>query len=245
VGTQPVNPVADIGTGANIPEAQRTGIRGLYDRAKGTEFGQAVMDKLSPEKMADFTLRAAGQIAGSYVTGSGMSAEEEALLAQQRAELEQLRTTNLGLFNQRLQAAQDLIGSSRYFDPEYFGLQSARRARLAGVQAEREGTRGLTGTRLAAEQRRFRLGTARNVGTAYDTGYGQGVQGRIQNLQAGAGLMPQSVPSTISEGAVLSGMYNTAGNRRTEALRGVGSLFGSVTGRSQARRTGNEEEEEV
>jgi hypothetical protein len=211
---------------------------------KSSDLGQAIAKRVSPEKMADFTLRAAGQIAGSYLAGSGLSSEEEALLAQQREELEQLRTTNMGLFNQRLQAAQDLIGGAKYFDPEYFGLQSARRARLAGVQAEREGTRGLTGTRLAAEQRRYRLGTARNVGTAYDVGYGQGVSGRLNTMQVGLQLMPSSAPSSISEATMLGSMYAARSNRRDAAAGNIGDLFGSITGRNAARRTGNPDDED-
>jgi hypothetical protein len=211
---------------------------------KSSDLGQAVAKRLTPEKMADFTLRAAGQIAGSYIAGSGLSAEEESLLAQQRAELEQLRTTNMGLFNQRLQAAQDMLGSAKYFDPEYFGLQSARRARLAGVQAEREGTRGLTGTRLAAEQRRYRLGTARNVGTAYDIGYGEGVSGRRGALQVGLQLMPSSAPSSISESTMLGNMYTNRANRRDSSVGNIGDLFGSITGRDMSRRTGDEEQQE-
>jgi hypothetical protein len=211
---------------------------------KTSEIGQAVAKRLSPEKMADFTLRAAGQIAGSYLAGSGLSSEEESLLAQQREELEQLRTTNMGLFNQRLQAAQDMLGSAKYFDPEYFGLQSARRARLAGVQAERENTRGLTGTRLAAEQRRYQLGTARNVGTAYDVGYGQGVSGRLNATQVGLQLMPSSAPSSLSEATTLSNMYAARSNRRDAAAGNIGDLFGSITGRRAARRTGNPDDED-
>lgn len=218
--------------------AQVTEAPSMWDRVKNSNFGKAVTERLSSEKMADLTLRAAGQIAGSYITGSGLSPEEESLLAAQRAELEQLRSTNLSLFNQRLQAAQDLIGGAKYFDPEYFGLQSARRARLAGVQAEREGTRGLMGERLAAEQRRYRLGTARNVGTAYDVGYGQGVQGRLNTLGTGLQFMPTSAPSMGAEAMNLQNMYSSAGRRRTEALEGTGDLFGSITGRQQAGLTG-------
>lgn len=218
--------------------AQVTEAPSMWDRVKNSNFGKAVTERLSSEKMADLTLRAAGQIAGSYITGSGLSPEEESMLAAQRAELEQLRSTNLSLFNQRLQAAQDLIGGAKYFDPEYFGLQSARRARLAGVQAEREGTRGLMGERLAAEQRRYRLGTARNVGTAYDVGYGQGVQGRLNTLGTGLQFMPTSAPSMGAEAMNLQNMYSVAARRRSEALEGTGDLFGSITGRRQAGLTG-------
>ena len=114
----------------------------------------------NPQALADLTLRAAGQLAGSALAGEGLSADEQKLLAAQQAELAWLQQNNQALFQQRLQEAQDLLGEARYFDPEYFGLQAARRQQLAGAIQEREGLRGLTGTRRAAEQRRIRLGTA-------------------------------------------------------------------------------------
>ena len=197
----------------------------------------------NPTALADLTLRAAGQIAGSLAAGSGLSPEEESLLSAQRAELEALRGTNQELFNQRLQAAQDMLGSAKYFDPEYFGLQSARRARMAGVAAEREGTRGLRGERLAAEQRRYRLGTARNVGTAYDVGFGQGVAGRQGALQAGLQMFPTTGPSTMGEAQNLASLYGTRAARRTEQAGQIGDLFGSVTGQRKAGLSGTEDYE--
>ena len=196
-----------------------------------------------PKALADLTLRAAGQISGSLAAGSGLSPEEESLLSAQRAELEALRGTNQELFNQRLQAAQDMLGSAKYFDPEYFGLQSARRARMAGVAAEREGTRGLRGERLAAEQRRYRLGTARNVGTAYDVGFGQGVAGRQGALQAGLQMLPTTGPSTMAETQNLANLYGTRAARRTEQAGQIGDLFGSFTGQNKAGLSGTEDYE--
>lgn len=196
-----------------------------------------------PKALADLTLRAAGQIAGSLAAGSGLSPEEESLLSAQRAELEALRGTNQALFNQRLQAAQDMLGGAKYFDPEYFGLQSARRARMAGVAAEREGTRGLRGERLAAEQRRYRLGTARNVGTAYDVGFGQGVAGRQGALQAGLQMLPTTGPSTMAETQNLANLYGTRAARRTEQAGQIGDLFGSFTGQKKAGLSGTEDYE--
>jgi hypothetical protein len=81
-----------------------------------------------PKALADMTLRAAGALAGSLSAGDGMSDEEKRLLKAQTDELRALQESNKLLFDQKLQAAQDLIGESKYFDPEYFGLQRARRA---------------------------------------------------------------------------------------------------------------------
>lgn len=205
----------------------------------------AVAQKFSdPAALADLTLRAAGQLAGSALVGEGLSADEQKLLAAQQAELAWLQQNNQALFQQRLQEAQDLLGEARYFDPEYFGLQAARRQQLAGAAQERKALRGLTGTRRAAEQRRIRLGTARNVGTAYDVGFGTGVSGRLQTRQAGLAALPERAPATYGGYEGLLQSYQQARTGRKAGLEGMGDLFGAFTGRRQAGLMGPEEEED-
>ena len=185
-----------------------------------------------PKALADLTLRAAGQLAGSAIAGDGLSSEERALLAAQTEELQTLRQNNQSLFNQRLEQAQALIGDSKYFDPEYFGLQRARRAQVAGARAKRAGLRGLTGESRAAEARRFDLATGRDTGTAFDQGYGTGVQGRLQTQQAGLSAMPTGFPSSANDFSNIRSAYSAANERRRQTQADVGSLFGSLTGRS-------------
>jgi hypothetical protein len=184
-----------------------------------------------PNALADLTLRAAGQLAGSAIAGDGLSAEERALLDAQTEELRLLQRENQALFNQRLEQAQALIGESKYFDPEYFGLQRARRAQIAGARAKRAGLRGLTGEAREAEARRFDLATGRDVGTAYDVGYGTGVSGRLQTMQAGLAGMPTSFPSSATEYTNIRSAYNAANERARQQQKDIGSLFGSLTGR--------------
>jgi hypothetical protein len=185
-----------------------------------------------PKALADLTLRAAGQLAGSAIAGDGLSSEERALLAAQTEELQTLRQNNQSLFNQRLEQAQALIGDSKYFDPEYFGLQRARRAQVAGARAKRAGLRGLTGESRAAEARRFDLATGRDTGTAYDQGYGTGVQGRLQTMQAGLSAMPTAFPSSSSEFQNIRNAYTGARNQARQTQQDIGTMFGSLTGRS-------------
>jgi hypothetical protein len=194
--------------------------------------GEVAAKFSDPKAMADLTLRAAGQLAGSALAGSGLSEQEQALLDAQTAELQRLQTENAGLFAQRLQQAQNLIGESRYFDPEYFGLQSARRAQLAGTQAKRAGLRGLTGESRAAQARRYDIETGRSTGTAYDVGYGTGLQGRLQTMQAGMTMMPTGYPSSSADYGQLRQAYGGAEQRRAQQAKDIGSLFGSITGRS-------------
>jgi hypothetical protein len=199
----------------------------------------AVAAKFSdPKALADMTLRAAGMLAGSAIAGDGLSAEEKALLQAQTDELRNLQQTNAALFNQRLEQAQNLMGESKYFDPEYFGLQRARRAQLAGAKAKRAGLRGLTGAARESESRRFDLATARDVGTAFDQGYGTGVGGRLQTMQAGMQMMPGGFPSSMGDYTNLRSAYGAAASRARQTQQDIGDLFGSFTGRTQSQNRG-------
>jgi hypothetical protein len=200
--------------------------------------GGAIADRFTdPQMLADITLRAAGQLAGSAIAGSGLSAEQQQLVDAQMAELQNLQQTNKAAFNQKLEAAQALLGEARYFDPEYFGLQRARQQQTAGAVAKREGTRGATGEQRRAEERRYDIATGRNVGTAFDQGYLTGVQGRLQTQQAGLSALP--MPSAYRTD--YTGMANTlAANeeQRLASAQQVGNLFGDVAGYGRSRSQG-------
>ena len=236
--------VGPTGTATGGTIAAGTGT-GATSAAKPTTFTEAlskvpgeIAAKFNdPKALADLTLRAAGQLAGSIIAGDGLSDQERALLAAQTDELRTLQQTNAGLFAQRLEQAQNLMGESKYFDPEYFGLQRARRAQTAAAKAKRAGLRGLEGAGRAAEARRFDLATARDVGTSFDQGYLTGVGGRLQTMQAGMQMMPTAYPSSMGEYTNLRGAYTAANQRARETQSDIGNLFGSLTGgqRSQGR----------
>ena len=236
--------VGPTGTATGGSVAAGTGT-GATSTAKPTTFtealakvpGEIAAKFTDPKALADLTLRAAGQLAGSIIAGDGLSDEERALLAAQTDELRTLQQTNAGLFAQRLEQAQNLMGESKYFDPEYFGLQRARRAQTAAAKAKRAGLRGLEGAGRAAEARRFDLATARDVGTSFDQGYLTGVGGRLQTMQAGMQMMPTGFPSSMGDYTNLRGAYTAANQRARETQSDIGNLFGSLTGsqRSQGR----------
>jgi len=187
----------------------------------------------NPEMLADMTLRAAGMLAGSALAGSGLSPEEERLLAEQTAELRQLQQSNQQLFQQRLQQAQDLAGEAKYFDPTYFGLQSARRTQTAMGRQAAAGMRSLAAggaspERIAAERRRAGLDIARATGTAFDTGFGQGVQGQMQARRAGIDAMPTEAPSSMGAYSQLAQQYTSAAERQREAQADIGGLFADL-----------------
>jgi hypothetical protein len=155
------------------------------------------------------------------------------LLAAQTEELRQLQQTNQQLFQQRLQQAQDLAGEAKYFDPNYFGLQSARRTQTAMGQEAARQQRGLTGDRLAAERRRAGLATARATGTAYDTGFQQGIQGQMQARRVGIQAMPTEGPSSMGSYTQLAQQYSGAAERQRKAQADIGGLFADVFSRDQ------------
>jgi hypothetical protein len=173
------------------------------------------------------------------LAGSGLSPEEERLLTEQTAELRQLQQTNQQLFQQRLQQAQDLAGEAKYFDPTYFGLQSARRTQTAmgrqaaaGIRSMATRPGGASPERIAAERRRAGLDIARATGTAFDTGFGQGVQGQMQARRAGISAMPTEAPSSMGGYTQLAQQYSNAAKRTADAqarMGGLGAEFLSPT----------------
>ena len=211
--------------------------------AAPTTFSEALKQKFTdPRNQADLFLRAAGQIAGSAIAGDGLSDEEKALLAQQTAELRQLRETNQELFNQRLQEAQGMIGESKYFDPAYFGLQSQRAVQTAGARAKREAL-GKFGPQRAglrsAEERRFDLGISTGGQTAYLQGADAAQQNKLRTQAAGLSVLPTSGnTASLQYGSYVGGLYDAADRRRRQAAGDIGDLFGSFTGGAKAASNG-------
>lgn len=239
-------PTAESAANFNIPAATPTS-PGTAAATSGRSFtdtlsktGTEIQKKFTdPRNLADMTLRAAGMLAGSAIAGDGLSDQERALLEAQTAELQTLQQQNQALFNEKLDAARNLIGESKYFDPEYFGLQSARRAQTQVATAKRAGLSGLTGERRQAEERRYDIAGGRATGTAYDTGFQTGVQGRLATEQAGLSAFPSQYPGAGLTGyGALSASYGAADRRRRQAAEDVGSLFGGITGVSRSRSLG-------
>lgn len=199
----------------------------------------AIAQKFSdPKALADMTLRAAGQLAGSAIAGDGLSPEEQQLLNAQRAELEQLRGTNQQLFQERLQAAQNLLGEAKYFDPEYFGLQSQRRVQTAAGLQTQEALRKISPQRAglrAAEERRARLGTTLAGETAYLQGADTAEQNRIRTTTAGINALPTGAPTgALQYGSYMGNLYDIGYNRRAKEAAGIGSFIGGLTGTSKS-----------
>ena len=229
--------------GASVaPTLAQTGAAGLSTATAPATFTQAlsqipgaIASKFTdPKVLADMTLRAAGQLAGSALAGEGLSEEEKVLLNSQTEELRNLQQTNKALFNQQLEQAQQLAGDVKYFDPEYFGLQAARRQQIAGVRATRADTQGRTGEERANIERRGQLATGLNTGTAFDTGYQQGITGRQGATTAAMGAFGGLKPPT-TDYDTMRNMEEYKRKAREREVGGVQTLFGSLTEQPRPR----------
>jgi hypothetical protein len=204
---------------------------------------EALKQKLTnPSAQADIVLRAAGQLVGSAIAGDGLSDEEKALVAQQKAELESLRSTNKALFDQKLQQALDLAGQSNYFDPETFGLRASRQVQAAGARAKSEALRGIDSRRAGlrrAEERRYNLGIDTGAQTAYLQGMDTAEQNKIRVKQAGLSNLPSTgyEASNMQYASYLGNMYDAADRRRRAAAGDIGDLFGGFTGGAKSSGT--------
>jgi len=204
---------------------------------------EALTQKLTnPSAQADIVLRAAGQLVGSAIASDGLSDEEKALVAQQKAELESLRTTNKALFDQKVQQALDLAGQSNYFDPETFGLRASRQVQAAGARAKSEALRGIDSRRAGlrqAEERRFNLGIDTGAQTAYLQGMDTAEQNKLRVKQAGLSNLPSTgyEASNMQYASYLGNMYDAADRRRRAAAGDIGDLFGGFTGGAKSSGT--------
>lgn len=150
------------------------------------------------------------------------------LVAAQQAELQRAQDMNAALAEQRLAQAKQLFNEAAYYDPEYMARQAAEAAQVRGGLREVEGTRGLTGERRDAERRRFRLGTARAAGSAYQQGYGTGVSARMEARRAGIQAMPTGYPTTAGESSMALQNLFAADEQRRKEEEGMAKLFGQV-----------------
>lgn len=153
------------------------------------------------------------------------------LVRAQQAELQRAQQVNAALTQQRMEQANKLIDEAAYYDPQYMARQAAEAAMIRGGIQEAEATRGLTGERRAAEERRIRLGTARSAGTAYQQGYGTGVGARTQTRQAGIQAMPTQYPTTTAESSSAMQSRMAAREARLAEEQGLAALFGQALGR--------------
>ena len=169
---------------------------------------------------------------------SGYMGEKKAEEAQaaQEAEIRRQQQQQEAVFARKQALAESLAQQAEAVNPEYFGLQSARRAQAAGAMATRAAEEATPfykpGLRMA-EKRRGELATARTTGTAYDVGYGTGVEAKRGLTESAIRSMPEAPMSGLAS------YYGTQAAGQRQAGMDVGGLFGDIYSRydqAQQRR---------
>lgn len=211
---------------------------------------EKVADRLTnPDVLANAVLQVGGAVAAEAIVGTpGQTPEEQAALETYKAELETLKQRDEAAFNAKMDAAKQYMVQAGYYDPQYFGLQSANRAAIAEGRKLREFERkaGLrTGGVSAGDRRRAALAGGANVQSAFDRGFLQGVNLQNQAMSTGVGLIPGAPTGGVNAAA---GLYNAAAQagalERTAADKkkeNIQSFFGQFSAQSGLTKDEREE----
>lgn len=242
VGSTILGATSVTGVAPSAVSAAATPTLSFGQRAMGAlrEAGEEVVTKFTdPRAIADMTLRAAGQLAGSAIAGSGLSPAEEKLLAAQAADLEELKNTNQELYNLRLEQAKAMLGEAA----RDYGFEEESRARVRGAGLTTAAVRGLTGERRRAELARQRRARAEEVATGRARGELMTAENTRAARQAGLAALPGAGPQAamMTARAGLMGDYAEAERRRREASEQAGQFFGGLSGSRQAGLLGTED----
>jgi len=206
---------------------------------KLSEVPSTVIDKVTnPDTLANMTLMAGGQLLATALIPPGsmpeLSAEEQQVMDQYKQELAVLKETNEAAFNAKMDAAKQYLVQAGYFSPEYFGLQAANKAAVESERKMREyrRTAGLTDFRStgknAAEERRFALDSARNVQSAYDTGFQKGMTSKDAAMKTGYGMIPGADATYANALANLGNMYSARRGEADKQRENITSFFGRL-----------------
>ena len=200
--------------------------------------------RVTTEYLADLILRGGATMLGDELAGDGLTEPERELLAAQVEDLQTLREQDEELFKLKLQEAIGLLGESRYFDPQQFGLQAQTAAKVAGAQQMREAERDAAlrpgrGGMSAEDRRRAGLDVTARAQTAYAQGAESGQRQKLATYQAGLAALPTSGPTAgLQYSKNLMDMFGVANQRRQDARDSVGEWFGGLTGSRTAASIG-------
>ena len=211
---------------------------------------EKIADRLTnPDVLANAVLQVGGAVAAEAIVGTpGQTPEEQAALETYKAELETLKQRDEAAFNAKMDAAKQYMVQAGYYDPQYFGLQSANRAAIAEGRKLREFERkaGLrTGGVSAGDRRRAALSGGANVQSAFDRGFLQGVNLQNQAMSTGVGLIPGAPTGGVTQAAGLADAAFKMGNVERAAAdakkSNIQNFFGQFS--TQSGLTKDEQEE--
>jgi len=211
---------------------------------------EKIADRLTnPDVLANAVLQVGGAVAAEAIVGTpGMTPDEQAALETYKAELETLKQRDEAAFNAKMDAAKQYMVQAGYYDPQYFGLQSANRAAIAEGRKLREFERkaGLrTGGVSAGDRRRAALSGGANIQSAYDRGFMQGINLQNQAMSTGVGLIPGAPTGGVTQAAGLADAAFKMGNVERAAAdakkSNIQNFFGQFS--TQSGLTKDEQEE--
>jgi len=211
---------------------------------------EKIADRLTnPDTLANAVLQVGGAVAAEAIVGTpGMTPDEQAALETYKAELETLKQRDEAAFNAKMDAAKQYMVQAGYYDPQYFGLQSANRAAIAEGRKLREFERkaGLrTGGVSAGDRRRAALSGGANVQSAFDRGFLQGVNLQNQAMSTGVGLIPGAPTSGATGAYNMAVLAQNQGNAERAAAdrkkSNIQKFFGGFS--TQSGLTEDEQEE--
>ena len=216
-----------------------------------------IADKITnPETLANLTLQAGGQLLATVLVPPGsmpdLSAEEQQILEEYKAELADLKANNEEAFNAKMDASKQFLVQAGYFSPEYFGLQAANKAATDQERKLKEyrRTAGLTSFRntgmSAAEERRAALQGGRNVQSAYDSGFQKGMTAQNQALSTGYGMIPASQGAGYATAlANLGNMYTNMRGQQDKKRENIAEFFGGLNTASGNSKKDKEKLEQI
>jgi hypothetical protein len=187
-----------------------------------------------PTKLADMTLMAAPQIAGSiYAAQAGK--EQQKRIDEYQAELKRLEGQDQAAYQAKLQEYNDFVAQAKAINPDYWAQQTANAAQVSGAKSLAEGFRDdrFAGLRTpgygASERRRASLGLTANVGSAYDRGYAGGLDMRNTALSRAQSMYP-TAPRGMQAGLKeVASMYSDLDTSRAMAGQGATKMATYMT----------------
>jgi hypothetical protein len=187
-----------------------------------------------PAKMADMTLLAAPNIAGSiYAQQAGK--EQQKRIDEYQAELKRLEGQDQAAYQAKLKEYNDFVAQAKAINPDYWAQQTANAAQVSGAKSLAEGFRDdrFAGLRTpgygASERRRASLGLTANVGSAYDRGYAGGLDMRNTALSRAQSMYP-TAPRGMQAGLKeVASMYSDLDTSRSLAGQGATKMATYMT----------------
>jgi len=201
------NAVVNTGTDAVVEASFTDSLKAGLSSA-----GEKIVDKFTnPDALANAVLQVGGAVAAEAIVGTpDQSPEATAAIEEYKQELQALKSKDEAAFNQKLDAAKQYMVQAGYYDPQYFGLQAANRAAITEGRKLREFERkaGLkSGGVSSGDRRRAALSGSKNVQTAFDTGFVQGIGLKDKAMATGVGLIPNASPNAANAALNMANYY--------------------------------------